>query len=151
MTTRGFPLYLVLIIILVSFLFLSSSALSSDLQLEMFLTLSSSCWSTCLWLATVLRSRSAISLRASPRILSDCWRDWSELHRRFIQGLFSIRLTCCSDRHWSLPTPLEKTCCILRNLSEAPREWSLTRTRAWNSSDLWTIIHLTPIAIPIRI
>ena len=76
-----FPLYLVLIIILVSFLFLFSSALSSDLQLEMFLTLSSSCWSTCLWLATVLRSRSAISLRASPRILSDCWRDWSELHR----------------------------------------------------------------------
>ena len=73
-------MYLVLIIILVSFLFLSSSALSSDLQLEMFLTLSSSCWSTCLWLATVLRSRSAISLRASPRILSDCWRDWSELH-----------------------------------------------------------------------
>ena len=83
------PLYLVLIIMLVSFLFLSSSALSSDRQLAMFLTLSSSCWSTCLWLATVLRSLSAISLRASLRIRSDCWRDWSELQQGG-PGLFSI-------------------------------------------------------------
>ena len=78
-TRVSFVAHLVLIIMLVSFLFRSSSAPSSDLQLDTFLTLSSSCWSTCLWLATVRRSLSAISRRASPRILSDCWRDWSEL------------------------------------------------------------------------
>ena len=115
--------HLVLIIMLVSFLFLSNSALSSDLQLEMFLTLSSSWVSTCLWLATVLRSRSAISLRASPRILSDCWRDWSELQRwsEMIWHQVQRSRTCYSGRHWSWPTQPEKTYCNLQNWFEAPR------------------------------